>query len=151
MPSEKPCEVLTGIPATSEYVNTIWAIALKVQMIELTLAILMVRVYAGCCSASSGTCLPRLGILVQRGKIIAANISAPKVSAQATLWMALVAGRAQRVSAPGSDSSWTPVTPDWIPMTMRNATPVITETGQSQFGAGVVCVVVFVNGAPRCR
>src|SRR5690625_86260 len=118
-------------------------------MTEVTLAILIARVYAGCCWASSGGCLPRRGILVHRGKMIAANIRAPKVSAQAILWMALVAGSAQRVRAPGSESSWTPVTPDWIPMTIKKATPVITETGHSQFGAGVACCVVCVNGTPR--
>src|SRR5699024_11380405 len=62
--------------------------------------------------------------------------------------MILVAGRAHRVSAPGSDSCWMAVTPEEIPMTIKNATPVITATGHSQLGDCVVGVVVFVNGTP---
>src|SRR5690625_4089329 len=105
MPSEKPWELLTGMPATSEQVKIIWASALKVQMTEVTLAILIARVYAGCCWASSGGRWARRAILVHGGKIISSNIRAPEVSVQGIWWMTLVAGRGQRGRAPGSESS----------------------------------------------
>src|SRR5699024_12732622 len=114
------------MPATSEYVTMICDSAANVQTIADILAIFTVRVYAGCSWASSSVFLPRLGILVHRGKRMAPNVRAPNVTDQAMLWRALVAGSAQRVKAPGSGSCWTPGTPDWLPMTIRHPSAVST-------------------------
>src|SRR5699024_12630680 len=81
-PSEKPSDILIGMPATSEYVKMICDSAANVQTIADILAIFTVRVYARCSWASSRVFLPRLGILLHRGKRMSPYMQVPTLTEQ---------------------------------------------------------------------